>query len=363
MDGVRAVIEHRLSDVRKAISALGADCMLVSSPENCLYLSSFTGEGRLLVCSRGQMLMTDSRYVEQAAAEAPEFQVVTVTGEYAEAVNSLVADLSITCLCFEESHLTFKEYADLRKALGTVELKPVSNVVESLRMRKTSEEVNSIRKAAHLTDMAFEHILEMVRPGVTELEIAIEMEFFMRRNGASASAFPIIIASGARGSLPHGTASSKPLRFGEMITIDAGAVVDHYCSDMTRTISLGEPPLEIRKVYDVVLEAQQAAVASVRPGMRLRDIDAVARDIMARAGYGSYFGHGLGHGVGLAVHEPPRLSPKAPPDGLVENGMVFTVEPGVYIPGLGGVRIEDTVWVHDDMVEILTMTPKRLIVL
>ncbi|MCL6445814.1 MAG: aminopeptidase P family protein, partial [Alicyclobacillus sp.] len=229
-------------------------------------------------------------------------------------------------------------------------------LTSELRARKSADELAIIRKAARIADAAFDHILGYLRPGLTELEVALELEVFMRKQGATGAAFTTIVASGVRSALPHGTATEKPLEHGDLVTFDFGAVVDGYVSDLTRTVVLGKPSAEQQRVYQIVLEAQERALAALNAGCTGRDMDSVARSFIADQGYGDAFGHSLGHGIGLEIHEAPRLS-KTSTD-LLEAGMVVTVEPGIYLPGWGGVRIEDDVVIEAGRIQLLTHAPK-----
>ena len=244
-----------------------------------------------------------------------------------------------------------------RSGIGTVAV-PTSRVVESLRAVKDEGERDAIRKAAAIADRAFERILEELRPGRTEREIALRLEFMMREMGADGASFDIIVASGPRSALPHGVASDRVLEKGDLVTLDFGASYRGYCSDITRTVVLGEPNDAQRRIYETVREAQQAAVDAIRPGMTGKEADRVARDRIKASGYEKYFGHGTGHGLGMEVHEAPRLSPRG--EEILEPGMVVTVEPGIYLPEFGGVRIEDDVIVTEDGREVLTQSPKHL---
>jgi Xaa-Pro aminopeptidase len=241
------------------------------------------------------------------------------------------------------------------------ELVPVSGLVEKLRLIKTDAEIKILKEAAQIADAAFTHILSFIRPGVSELAVSNELEFFMRKQGAAASSFDIIVASGHRSALPHGVASEKLIETGEFVTLDFGAYYKGYCSDITRTITVGEPSQDLKDIYDVVLEAQLRGLDGIRAGVTGKEADALTRDYITEKGYGQYFGHSTGHGIGLEIHEGPGLSIRS--DTVLEPGMAVTVEPGIYIAGLGGVRIEDDVIVTKEGNEILTHSPKELIIL
>lgn len=343
----------------------GLEALLVQKEKNRIYLSGFTGTaGSLLITTAAAYLLTDFRYVEQAAAQAPAFSVQRM-GQGPRATTDLLARLlsehRISQLGFEADTVSFDWYEELRDGLRGVRLVPASGAVEALRKVKEPTEIEAIRRAAALADQAFAHILEYIRPGVTERDVALELEFFMRRRGASGVAFDTIVASGRRSSLPHGVATDKVIAAGELVTLDFGCVVDRYCSDMTRTVVVGEPDAQQRQIYDVVLNAQQAGVAAARAGQTGKELDHVCRQIIADSGYGEYFGHGTGHAVGLDVHEDPRVSPTGQ-ERLVP-GHVVTIEPGIYLPGWGGVRIEDLVVITADGCDVLSRSPKELIIL
>jgi Xaa-Pro aminopeptidase len=234
-------------------------------------------------------------------------------------------------------------------------------VVEKLRLLKSVEEIEKIRRAAEISDAAFDFIQQVIRPGVTELEISNELEHFMKRKGASRGAFSFIVASGHRGALPHGVASEKIIEKGDMVTLDFGAVYEGYCSDITRTLAVGEVNPKLIEIYNIVRNALQLTLKHLKVGMTGKEVDAIARDYIAEKGYGDYFGHGLGHGIGLNIHEDPFFSKNS--EELLQTGMVVTIEPGIYIPELGGIRIEDDVLMKEDGIEILTHSPKELIIL
>ena len=350
----------RISKLRTLMQKVNVDAFLVTSPENRRYMSGFTGTSAMcLILPDKAYLLTDFRYIEQAKAQAPEFEIIKTGVKPFENVKELVA--SAKRMGFEEDHMTFAEYHKLKETLQNVELSPQVKCLTDLRAIKEPEELEKIRKAVEIADSGFDHILKYVKVGQTEEEIAIELEFHMRKAGASGPSFDFIAASGWRSAMPHGVASSKTIEKGDSFTLDFGAIYQGYCSDITRTIVFGEPDEKQRQIYEIVLKAQQAAIEAVKPGVTGKDVDAVARDVITEAGYGDYFGHGLGHSVGLAIHENPRCSPND--DTVIESGMVITVEPGIYLPGWGGVRIEDIVVVTKNGCEVLTQAPKEFIII
>jgi Xaa-Pro aminopeptidase len=297
--------------------------------------------------------------VEQATLQAPEFRVVEHGLKIADTLREIVTDAGINKLGFERDVVTYKQHDMFSSALDGVELVPTEGIVEMIRTVKDEHEIDAIRKAEALGDAAFSHVLDIIKPGMTEIEVALEIEWFMRKNGAEGIGFDVIVASGERGAMPHGVASSKKLAKGELVVMDFGAIYHGYRGDMTRTVSLGKASPKQREIYDIVLRAQETALQGIRPGRTGQEIDALARKVIEDAGYGENFGHGLGHGVGLAIHEEPRLSVTATEKLL--PGMVVTVEPGIYVPGFAGVRIEDLVVVEEDGIRNLTSSSKELI--
>lgn len=350
---------NRLERLRQILAEKGLGALLVAHPENRRYLSGFRGSaGWLLISPTAALLAVDFRYVEQARMEAPGFEIVHVKGEPQAWLPDLAAGNNIRNIGFESDHLPFATYQKLRTALKKhdITLTPTENVVESLRAIKEREEIESIAKAAALADAAFEYARSIIRPGVAETEAAWEVEKFLRSRGSETVPFDIIIASGPNSALPHARASQRQIQGNEPIVIDLGARVNGYCSDLTRTIVLGDGDGMFSRIYDIVLGAQLTALATLAAGMTGNDADNLARTAIEEAGYGEKFGHGLGHGVGLNPHELPRLSPGSS-DVLQEN-MVFTIEPGVYVPGWGGIRIEDTVVLQNGKVRPLTRSDK-----
>ena len=334
---------------------------LITHPPNCRYLSGFTGSsGVLLVTEDSSYLITDSRYREQARREAAGFTIILREGALAPELQSLLEEKGLERLGFEGEHLPFSSYNKFASGCG-VELVPTGGLVEKLRAVKDEVEIGLLRRGAALADEAFNYILGVIRPGLTEQQVALELEFYQRRKGAEGIPFPYIVASGVRGSLPHGVAGSKVLREGELVTIDFGAIWKGYATDMTRTLALGRPSQRQREIYRVVKEAQERAREGLKAGMYCSEADALARHPINEAGLGKYFGHGLGHGVGLEVHEKPVLSRRS--EEILRPGMVVTVEPGVYIPGWGGIRIEDMLLVEEDGAESLTNSGRELVIL
>lgn len=355
-------MQQRVNKLRKQIEEQPFDGMLILKPENRRYLSGFTGSsGYLLITGQEAVLITDFRYTEQAKGQAPHFRVVEHGSSAPDAIRAELESAGVKRLAFETDHLTYALYAAYNEKFAPVELIPTEGIVEKIRAVKDEQEIATIRQACAIADAAFSHILGFLKPGISERDVALELEFFMRRQGAKSSSFDIIVASGTRSSLPHGVASDKILQQGDFVKLDFGALYDGYCSDITRTVVLGEPNEQQKQIYNIVLEAQLRALDHLKPGMSGKEADALARDLIREKGYGDQFGHSLGHGLGLYIHEEPRLS--ALSDDRLEPGMVVTVEPGIYIPGFGGVRIEDDVVITESGIDILTRSTKELVIL
>jgi Xaa-Pro aminopeptidase len=352
---------EKIEKLRARFDEYGIDGMLITNSYNRRYMTGFTGSAGVVVIGKTKaVFITDFRYVEQASKQIQGYEIIQHTGLMIEEVAKQVANLGIKKLGFEQDDLSYAAFKAYEKAVQA-ELIPVSGVVEKLRLIKSDSEIKILKEAAEIADAAFQHILNFIRPGVREIEVANELEFFMRKQGATSSSFDIIVASGYRSALPHGVATDKVIEKGEFVTLDFGAYYKGYCSDITRTVAVGEVSDELKKIYDIVLQAQLRGMAGIKPGMKGREADALTRDYIIEQGYGDYFGHSTGHGIGLEVHEGPALSVRS--DVVLEPGMVVTVEPGIYIAGLGGVRIEDDTVVTKDGNESLTHSPKDLIIL
>ncbi|MBC8276517.1 MAG: aminopeptidase P family protein [Chloroflexi bacterium] len=351
----------RLQRLRQNLAQQELDVLLVSQPENRRYLSGFTGSaGWLLISASDAFLAVDFRYVEQAKKEAPDFDVVHVKGDLANWLPKLTSDSGFKKVGFEADQVPFAIYQQLCKTAGDggcqIQLIPTSGLVESVRAVKEPEEIEFIAEAVKLADDAFEHAKSVIRPSVSEKEIAWELERFLRESGSEPMPFDIIVASGSNAALPHAKPSEKVILENEPVVIDLGARVNGYCSDLSRTFFLGDADKTFSKIYDIVLGAQLTALAAITSGISGDQADRLARTVVEQAGYGDAFGHGLGHGVGLGAHESPRLGPNS--SDLLIDGMVFTVEPGIYIAGWGGVRIEDTVAMENGKIKALTRADK-----
>ncbi len=352
----------RLTRLRQRLEESELDGILVSTPENRRYLSGFTGSaGYLLITSTDAVLATDFRYVEQAGAQAPGFRVERIGGDL-RWFTKLAAEGGATHVGFESQHMTVSTHTAFQKAVEEAEsvggptLVPTSELVDKLRAFKDEEELRLLTKAIEISDQAIDQVAPTVEPGVTEEQVAWELEKAMRERGSESNAFDIIVGAGPNGALPHHRAGDKVIQRGEAVVIDMGATYQGYCSDLTRTIFVGEPDDTFCRVYDTVLSAQIAAEERVTAGMTGVEADAIARDLIAQAGYGDNFGHSLGHGVGLAVHEYPGVGPRS--EEPLEDGMVFTIEPGIYLSGWGGVRIEDIVVLENGRARVISQAKK-----
>ena len=352
-------MNSRLIVLQKFLTKNNLEAVIIKKPENIYYFSGFTGStGMLLLTKKGEYLLTDFRYIEQAGSEASNYKIINCVKSVYNSIIEIIEQDNVSNVGFEGDSFTFNDYSKLNKLKKTLKFKNIT--LDELRSIKDYEEIFNIKKAVEIADKAFTHILNFAKPGITELELAVELEIFMRRLGSQKNAFTTIVASGVRGALPHGVASDKVINEGELVTLDFGAVYKGYHSDITRTFCVGKADYKQKQLYEFVLQAQLLGVKSVKPEANGQYIDEVVRRYIMKGGYGQFFGHGLGHGVGLEIHEFPRLSPASLCTGLKPN-MVVTVEPGVYLPGWGGIRIEDTVMVTAEGCEILTKSSKHLI--
>lgn len=342
------------------MSANGLQAYFINNEYNRRYMTGFTGSsGYVLITLDRAVLLTDFRYMTQAPKQAKAYEVIEHGAQVMETVQTLLKQMNISQLAFEKDHVTYGEYQSFTSAISDIEWIPTTSLIEQIRLIKDEREIQWMQEAARIADQAFEYILTRLRPGITEQEIALELEMFMRKHGATSSSFDTIVASGERSALPHGVASERVLQPNEFVKLDFGAYYKGYCSDITRTVLLGKPEQRHREIYEIVRQAQEACLNGLKPGMTGKEGDALARNVIEQNGYGQYFGHSTGHGLGLEIHEAPRLSKNA--DMRLETGMVFTVEPGIYLPGFGGVRIEDDVILMEDGVKLLTRASKDFI--
>jgi len=344
--------------LNQSLAAQKLEALVITHPPDWYYLTGFTGESGALVIERNKAaLITDGRFITQGKEETSGVRIVQHKGGLFEAVGEFLRGSGVHRAGFNPLQVTVSQHGALRKAAGArCALKPAPGLVLGLRMRKEPQELAQMRKAAILASEVVEHAIGLLRPGVREIEVAAEIEYQMRKRGASAPAFESIVAFGDRAALPHARPTSKQLRKNELVVLDLGAILGHYCSDITRTVYVGAAPKRVKEWYKAVLEAQEAAIAAVRAGASCGDVDAAARTTLAGYKLDKYFVHSTGHGLGLEVHEDPRVARGQ--KALLSPGTVVTIEPGVYVPGVGGIRIEDDVAVHEDRSEILTRTPR-----
>ena len=347
--------QKRIDAFRSKFAKLKIDSALITNPYDVFYLSGFSGmgDGYLIITENDEYIITDSRYTVQAKNEAPECKLRLFGGPKLGKVATLVKKLSVKRMGIQDEALTFAEYNNYKKAFADVEFVSLGDVLTVQRMVKDEDEIVLIKEACVCAWRAYEKILPLVIPGKREVDIAARLELEMRKGGASKPSFDTILASGYRSAMPHGAASEKRIGPGEPVTIDFGALYKGYCSDQTRTpFAPGKRDKKLVEIYKIVKEAHDAAIDGFKPGMKGIEVDAIARGVIEKAGYGEYFGHGLGHGVGVEIHELPHINKRGKVP--LTKGMVFSIEPGIYIEGLGGVRIEDLGVVTDKGIEIIT---------
>ena len=353
---------NHLKQIAAQLDEYGLDAMLILSDPGEYYAIGFHGEGAVVVTKDECRYFTDSRYIESAEKQVTGAKVTMTTASAAQKplVVQAVEELGIRKMGFEDGYLTVAAWRDYEKALPC-ELVPAQRLLNTLRASKDQEEIALMTKAQEITDQAFDAILKFIQPGMTEREIAARLQYEMLCRGAEKMSFDPIVVSGPNGSLPHGIPGDKQVQKGEFITMDFGCKVGGYCSDMTRTIALGEPTEEMRKVYDTVLKAQLAGIAKARAGVPGKEIHNAAAKVIEEAGYGPYFGHGFGHSVGIEIHESPNANSRD--ETPMPVGAAVSAEPGIYLPGKFGVRIEDVLIYTADGTEDLTKSPKELIIL
>ncbi len=355
-------MNNQISKVLNIVDRLGFDAVLISNRYNIRYITGYCGDtGVAYVSKNRKIIFTDFRYIYQAQDEAKGFEVIDIAtaGSYALAVEMAAKEDGIKSLGFEKGEMLYSSYSAYKETLKEIEFLPYGEELNALRMIKTPEELENIKMAEHIGDIAFKQILADIRPGVTELEIAAKLEYIMKTNGAEGLSFDPIVASGINSSMPHAVPGRKKIENGDFVTMDFGCIYNGYCSDMTRTVVVGKANEKQKEIYNTVLKAQLAVLEQLKAGMKGSDIDKIARDIINGAGYEGCFGHGLGHSVGLFIHESPRASMKS--EDIVECGMTLTVEPGIYVKDFGGVRIEDLVVITKDGCENFTFSDKKLI--
>lgn len=351
----------RLHQVQDQLQDYQVDALLVTNAYNLRYVANFTGTTGLAVITEDKaFFVTDFRYTEQASAQVQDFEVIQNKGPIFEEVANLIDKEKIERLGFEKHDISFAQYQEMNELFQSA-LIPRAGIIESLRQVKDSKEVETIEAAIGLTEKAYQHILNYIQVGMTEIQVANELEAYLKRLGATSMSFDTIVASGYRSAMPHGVASDKKIQNNELITIDFGCYYQGYASDITRTFAIGDPGEELKEIYEIVKEAQALVHQKARPGITGRELDQVARDYIGQKGYGEQFGHSTGHGLGLEVHEGPTVSYRN--EEALIAGNVITNEPGIYLPGLGGVRIEDDLLITDQGSRNLVSLPKDLIIL
>jgi len=350
-------MSHRLEKLRHKLEEQQLGAIIISQAENCRYLSGFTGSaGFLLVTEKNAILATDFRYLEQAQGQAPDFELFHIEGELEKWFPDVISSLGVKRVGFEANGIPFSTYRKMAATSGEQELVPTEELVESLREIKDETELEFIIRAVELADAVFEQVVPLIQSGVTEKEVAWEIEKSLREKGSESVPFDLIVASGPNSALPHARPTDRALLPGEPVVIDIGGRCEGYSSDLSRTTFVDNEDRTLTKIYDLVLGAQLTAIATIEAGMSGEQADALARTVIEQGGYGEAFGHGLGHGVGLAPHELPRLGRGS--STVLSNGMVFTIEPGIYVKGWGGVRIEDMVVIDKGKVRVLSQARK-----
>lgn len=358
---IQSIRSSRVKTLRKRLVGKGIEALLVTNPRDIRYLTGFVGDDSwALVPLKGGpvTIISDSRFEEQIDREAPQAKALMRKGSLSEAVAKMAPKTKLRRIGLQPEYVSVRQHKALSQALGASRVKAVEDGLINQRAIKDAGEIANIRKALAIQQQAFQRVTREIRPGDTERAVAAKLEYVMRSLGADGPSFNTIIAAGANASLPHAIPGSSKIKRGGIVLIDWGAKFSGYCSDLTRVIALGKMPAKMREVYKIVLDAQLAAIDAIAPGKKLKDIDKVARDIITKAGYGDRFGHGLGHGIGLDIHEQPSLSWRT--EDVLEVGQVVTVEPGIYLPGVGGVRIEDDVLVTRTGRDVLSDLPKGL---
>ncbi|NTV48367.1 MAG: aminopeptidase P family protein [Geobacteraceae bacterium] len=356
------MLKNRCSRLKRFFEEYDLKAVLITDLRNIRYLCGFTGsEGVLLISQDHAWFLCDSRYTAQAEEEVKSAEVRECGVIRIDTVAALASEYGLDRIGFEAAHTTVTAFRRMSEKLTGIELVELGTNLDEIRICKDPAEIECLRTVATLSSLAFTSVLSDIKPGIREVDIALALELEMRRRGAEGKAFDFIVASGERGAMPHGRASEKIVQSGDLVTIDFGALKDGYHSDETVTVACGKPESRALEIHAIVRTAHDLAIDAVRPGISCKDLDEVARSYIRNNGYGDYFGHGLGHGIGLEIHEMPTLSPRS--TAVLEEGMVITIEPGIYIPGFGGVRIEDTVVVTVDGCDVITSADKQLLVL
>lgn len=351
----------RLEKVISLLDEFSLDAFLITHVPNVRYLTGFSGSSAAAIISKDKKyFFTDFRYKEQSCQQVKGFEIIINYNSNSE-FKKIVDTCGFRKIGFEPSRMTIAALDSYKKANESVNFISVLDRLEIINMEKTGEELEKMKKAAEISDKAFEQILGIIKPGITESEVSTELTYIQKKSGAAKDSFDAIVASGYRGAMPHGVASDKVIEKGEMVTLDFGCVYDGFCSDLTRTIAVGEPSEEMKKIYGIVYDAQKLALETAKAGMSSKALDLTARDFITSKGYGDKFGHGLGHGLGIEVHEKPGVNQRQD-FTLVENS-VITIEPGIYVEDKGGVRIEDDIVLKQDGCEVINKSPKELIII
>ena len=355
------MIEQRLANLRASLAAAGVDALVVSQAQNIRYMSGFTsGDGMLVISQDHAQVVTDFRYFEQVGQQAPQYELAKIERSPVKALAQVISALGLKKVAFESQEVSVQTFAQWQEAMPEVDWAPTTDLVESLRVIKDAVEVAKIEQAVRIADEAMQQLMADIQPGMTEREVAWNLEVHMRTHGAEGLSFTTIVASGPNGSLPHAVTSERVIKDGDSVVIDMGCVYQGYCSDMTRSFCVGAGNARYEQVWQTVLQAQLLVEQALKPGMTGVEADGIARKMIYDAGYEGKFGHGLGHGVGLAIHEGPRASYTS--TDTLQEGMIVTVEPGIYIPDWGGVRTEDMVVMTKNGCRVLTQTPKPMVV-